>query len=128
MRKIKRVNRKMSKHDRELLAAADPKIVHGIEECVRIYNEMSDAALSAEPTIGGAIAILQAVSKVIAHYKRAMQKLGIDVDQNLHDCVALWEKRMDDGKDMMEQENFDRLADDIAAHETAKALLVNVRF
>jgi len=118
--------RKMSKHDRELLAAADPKIVHGIEECVRIYNEMSDAALSAEPSVSGGIATTQALSKIIAHYKRAMGKIGIDVTRNLHDCVAIWETRLNDGKDEAEQEKYNKFADAVVQNQTARALLATV--
>lgn len=118
--------RKVSKHDRELLAAADPEILHGIDECMRLYAWMRDAALSAEPTVSGGIAIMQALSKIIAHYKRAMQKIGIDVNRNLHDCVALWETRLDDGKDANEQEKYNKFADAIVQNQAAKALLMNV--
>ena len=118
--------RKMSKHDRELLAAADPEILHGIDEIMRVYSWMSEAALSAEPSVSGGIAITQALSKIIAHYKRAMGKIGIDVTRNLHDCVAIWETRLNDGKDEAEQAKYNKFADAVVQNQAARALLVNV--
>ena len=87
----------------------EKRTMRHIAEGDRIYREMKQAMLSVRPTIGCAVAMNYALSKLIANYKLAMQKLDIDIDTFMHDMVRFWEQQLERGDDD-DQLDFDAFA------------------
>lgn len=83
--------------------------MRNIAEGDRIYREMKQAMLSVRPTIGCAVAMNYALSKLIANYKLAMLKLDIDIDTFMRDMVRFWEQQLECGDDE-DQLDFDAFA------------------
>lgn len=88
---------------------SDKRAMRHIAEGDRIYKEMKKAMLSVQPTIGCAVAMNYALSKLIANYKLAMQKLDIDIDTFMGEMVSFWEQQLD-GSDDDDQLDFDAFA------------------
>lgn len=87
----------------------DKGTMRHIAEGDRIYKEMKKAMLSVRPTIGSAVSMNYALSKLIANYKLAMLKLDIDIDKFMGEMVAFWEQQLD-GSDDDDQLDFDAFA------------------
>lgn len=85
------------------------KTMRNIAEGDRIYKEMKEAMLSVQPTIGCAVAMNYALSKLIANYKLAMRKLDIEIDTFMGDMVKFWERQLEWG-DSDDQLDFDAFA------------------
>ena len=84
-------------------------VMRNIAEGERIYGEMKQAMLSVEPNIGSLVSMNYALSKLMANYKLAMQKLDIDVDDYLKDMTAWWVHQLEHGE-MDDQLDFDAFA------------------
>ncbi|SHK51916.1 hypothetical protein [Xylanibacter ruminicola] len=84
-------------------------VMRNIAEGNRIYQEMKKSMLSVEPTIGSLVSMNYALSKLLANYKLAMQKLDIDVDAYLADMTKWWENQLECGE-ADDQEDFDAFA------------------
>ena len=69
----------------------EKRTMRHIAEGDRIYREMKQSMLSVRPTIGCAVAMNYALSKLIANYKLAMQKLDIDIDTFMREMVRFWD-------------------------------------
>lgn len=87
----------------------EKRTVRHIAEGDRIYREMKQAMLSVSPTIGCAVAMNYALSKLIANYKLAMQKLDVDIDTFMREMVRFWEQKLERGDDD-DQLDFDAFA------------------
>ena len=87
----------------------EKRTMRHIAEGDRIYREMKQAMLSVRPTIGCAVAMNYALSKLIANYKLAMQKLDIDIDTFMREMVRFWEQQLEHGDDD-DQLDFDAFA------------------
>ena len=84
-------------------------VMRNIAEGDRIYGEMKSSMLSVEPTIGSLVSMNYALSKLLANYKLAMQKLDIDVDAYLADMTKWWENQLECGE-AEDQDDFDAFA------------------
>lgn len=69
-------------------------VMRNIAEGDRIYSEMKESLLSVQPTIGSLVSMNYALSKLLANYKLAMQKLDIDVGSYISDMVTWWEIKL----------------------------------
>lgn len=84
-------------------------VMRNIAEGDRIYGEMKKSMLSVEPNIGSLVSMNYALSKLMANYKLAMQKLDIDVDDYLMEMTAWWEHQLEHGESD-DQLDFDAFA------------------
>ena len=84
-------------------------VIRNIAEGDRIYGEMKESLLSVQPTIGSLVSMNYALSKLLANYKLAMQKLDIDVDCYLKDMVTWWEIKLK-AEETDDQLDFDAFA------------------
>lgn len=84
-------------------------VMRNIAEGDRIYEEMKQSMLSVEPTIGSLVSMNYALSKLLANYKLAMQKLDIEVDAYLQHMTAWWEHQLEHAE-ADDQLDFDAFA------------------
>ena len=84
-------------------------VMRNIAEGDRIYREMKKSMLSVEPTIGSLVSMNYALSKLLANYKLAMQKLDIDVGAYIVDMTKWWEHQLEHGE-AEDQDDFDAFA------------------
>ena len=84
-------------------------VMRNIAEGDRIYEEMKESMLSIEPTIGSLVSMNYALSKLLANYKLAMQKLDIDVGSYINDMVTWWEIKLK-AEETDDQLDFDAFA------------------
>ena len=83
--------------------------MRNIAEGDRIYEEMKESMVSIEPTIGSLVSMNYALSKLLANYKLAMQKLDIDVGSYINDMVTWWEIKLK-AEETDDQLDFDAFA------------------
>ena len=83
--------------------------MRNIAEGDRIYQEMKQSMLSVEPTIGSLVSMNYALSKLMANYKLAMQKLDIEVDDYFADMTKWWVSQLEHGEED-DQLDFDAFA------------------
>ncbi len=84
-------------------------VMRNIAEGNRIYGEMKKAMLSLQPNIGSMVSMNYALSKLMANYKLALQKLDIDVDDYFADMVKWWQWQLEHDQ-QSEQLDFDGFA------------------
>ena len=84
-------------------------VMRNIAEGDRIYGEMKSSMLSVQPTIGSMVSMNYALSKLLANYKLAMQKLDIDVGSYFNDMVTWWEIKLK-AEETDDQLDFDAFA------------------
>ena len=84
-------------------------LMRNIAEGDRIYSEMKKSMLSVQPTVGSLVSMNYALSKLMANYKLAMQKIDIDVDCYFKDMANWWEMKLK-AEESDDQLDFDAFA------------------
>ena len=99
--------RKRRKNKKRLKLNNNKQVMRNVLEGDRIYHLMAQAMLSADTSVGGTVAMNYALGKLIAIYKQAMKKLGIDVDTYISDMTDWWGRRISEGADAEDKAKFD---------------------